>query len=279
MAISKLPNSGGPRRELPDDEDRKADATPGAEAENKVTGFPADRRQNDRNERPSSGPPTNRGGGHVAAINLPPVITGMIAIMVLVQAAMSFAPHEVQSWLFFTLGYIPFWRGEFQTATLPGIALHAFLHGGWGHLIMNVLWLVIGGKVISQYLDQKRFVIFFFVTAICGAIASTLINWSEEMVLMGASGVVFGILGAGAWFWVGHVRDSAKERLKKIAIYIAIMMLLNLAYAFVLSDDGSKVAWEAHAGGFFAGLMFFPFLARRPRGQRPGGHSGTGFSA
>lgn len=274
MAISKLPNSGGSRRDLPPDEegrDQQGREAPSLDERPNLAAIP---------DRPGRHPGVT---GHTGAraINLPPVITVLIGIMVLVQVAMTVLPHDAQSWIFFNIGYIPFWRGEYQAMALPGIILHAFLHGGWGHLIMNLLWLLIGGKVISQHLDQTRFLIFFAVTAAGGAIASTLINWGEDMVLMGASGVVFGILGAGAWFWVGHINDNARERLKKIAVYIVIMMMLNLAYAFVLSDNGSKVAWEAHGGGFFAGLILFPFLARRSRGQRPGGgdSSNRGFSA
>jgi membrane associated rhomboid family serine protease len=258
MSPSSVPNSVGPRRELPGD---------GGEPGHSPRG---------RGGGPALGP--RRGGP--AAFNLPPVLKLLIAVMVLVEAAMSFAPAAARDWLFYTLGYIPFWDGAFLPGSLPGLVLHAFLHGGWGHLIMNALWLVIGGKVICQHLDQKRFLLFFAATAVGGALASTVINWGHEMVLMGASGVVFGILGAGAWFWVGHRGDSGQERLKKIAVYVVIMMFLNVAYAYLLSDAGSKVAWEAHAGGFFTGLLVFPLLARRPRGRPSGGQGlGGGLSA
>ena len=95
------------------------------------------------------------------------------------------------------------------------------------------------------------------------------LNWGEPSISIGASGVSFGLLGGGAFFLVDTSKESTLAKVRRLAIYAAVMMVLNFAYAFsgVMSMLGipGRVNWEAHLGGFLTGMIFFPLLRRRAR--------------
>lgn len=205
-----------------------------------------------------------RGPRGPSGIDLPPGVSALLLVLFAFQVLQAFGSYRLAHGLIEYLAFVPFIGGSFQPERLYGLFTHALLHGGWGHLIFNSLWLAIGGKVICRYLDTPRFFLFALLTAAGGGLAMMLAHWGETVIMVGASGIVFGILGAGTWFWVGAPSDSRRERLKKMAAYVAIMMVLNVAYAYVGAGAGlGNIAWEAHAGGFFTGLIAFPLLLRR----------------
>lgn len=220
--------------------------------------------QGSRGGPPGMPPP---GAPRPAAFKVPKVILALLGAMVLIHLLRLGLAQPEASDLTYALALVIFERPgvAFDPTRFYTVISHALVHGSWMHLFFNGLWLLLLGTPVHQSMGDLRFLIFFALTAAGGAAAQMLLDWGQTAVLIGASGVVFGLLGAGAYLWVLRPYDVGRERLKKLAWYCAIMMLLNVAYATVGGMGGmERIAWQAHLGGFFVGLAAYPLL-RRPR--------------
>lgn len=193
--------------------------------------------------------------------SLPPVAIKLLVVLIVIQAIRAILPPEFDAYLVVFLGFDLFRGGELNFVWIYGAVTSVFVHGGWLHLLANATWIVVLSPQIAPHLEGKRFVLFFIATGSAGALSHAVINWGQSQILVGASGAVFGLLGAGAYVMIrgrdGHSKPTAKD----FAQYILVIMVVNVGYA-VLSEG--NVSWEAHAGGFFAGLALFPFMRRRP---------------
>lgn len=198
------------------------------------------------------------GGG----LTLPPVAIKLLVALAIVQALRAILPPEFDLWLIYYLGFNMFRGGELDPAWLYGAVTSVFVHGGWLHLLANATWVFVLSPQIQPHLGDRRFIAFFVATGALGALAHAVLNWGQSQFLVGASGAVFGLLGAGAYVMIrgrdGHSKPTARD----VGQYILVMMIVNLGYAML---SGGGVSWEAHAGGFFAGLVLFPFMRRRPQ--------------
>jgi membrane associated rhomboid family serine protease len=193
--------------------------------------------------------------------SLPPVAIKLLVALIIIQAIRAILPPEFDLYLVFFLGFDLFRGGELNLIWLYGAVTSVFVHGGWLHLLSNATWMVVLSPQIFPHLEGKRFLIFFVATGAAGALTHALLNWGQSQILVGASGGVFGLLGAGAYVMIRGRDGFSKPTAKDFAQYILVMMIVNVGYA-VLSDG--NVSWEAHAGGFFAGLALFPFMRGRP---------------
>ncbi len=176
-----------------------------------------------------------------------------------------------------TWGATPILFRSEGSAAYPTIFTSMFLHGGWGHIIGNMLYLWIFGDNIEDLLGKFRFVVFYFV---CGVIASlshitvSLLLGRGDLPSIGASGAVAGVLGAylllfprarvlalvPLGFFLRIIRLPA---LLFLGIWI-LLQLLSGAASVPGAQGGAGIAFFAHIGGFFAGLILVkPFMVRR----------------
>ena len=195
-----------------------------------------------------------------ARLFLPPAAVKILIALAAVQAIRSVLPREFDAYLLYFLGFDAFRRGVFEPIWLYGVATSVFVHGGWAHLGANALWLVVLSSQLRSSLDGVRYVAFFVVTGAAGALVHAMLNWGASQLLIGSSGVVFGFLGAGAHALLRGHDGISRPGLRDYLQYILLMMIMNVGYA--LLSDGN-ISWEAHAGGFFAGIVFYPLLRRR----------------
>ena len=156
---------------------------------------------------------------------------------------------------------------------LPGsIFTSMFLHGGWMHLIGNMWFLWIFGDNVEERLGTIRYIIFYFVVGVAGALAQVFSLPSSTAPMIGASGAIAGVLG-------GYVMLYPRA---KVVTFVAIPLLWHVrdvaAWIFLgiwflgqfLIPSGSGVAWMAHVGGFLAGLGAVRLLAStRPQSPTP----------
>lgn len=146
----------------------------------------------------------------------------------------------------------------------------AFLHGGWLHLGGNMLYLWIFGDNVEDRMGPFRFLLFYTLCAVVATLSHVAIDPGSTTPLVGASGAIAGVLAAYLILF-----PRAKVRVLIIIIvflrwiYIpAFVVLLGwllmqvLAAPFSISSQGG-VAYFAHIGGFVAGLVLTPLLARR----------------
>jgi len=168
-----------------------------------------------------------------------------------------------------------------------------FMHGGWMHLIGNMLYLYIFGNNIEDRLGHGLFVIFYLVTGVIGTLLHTFIDSAGLVPLVGASGAISGVLGAyilihphariDAVVPIGwYITTVALPAWIFLGIY-ALMQVLNAlpSLSRINVPGGAGVAYWAHIGGFAAGLALIKVLpARRTprRLARPRPNEDSGYS-
>ena len=119
-----------------------------------------------------------------------------------------------------------------------------FLHGGWMHLLGNMLFLWIYGDNVEDGLGHLRFLLFYLVCGIAAVFAQALGNPGSPYPIIGASGAISGVLGA----------------------YMLLLLLwfaAQLVGDFAVSGAGTSVAFGAHIGGLLTGMLLAPMLKRR----------------
>jgi membrane associated rhomboid family serine protease len=152
-----------------------------------------------------------------------------------------------------------------------------FLHGGWEHIIGNMLYLWIFGDNVEDRLGHGRFLFFYIACGIAAALVQTWFNPDSAIPMVGASGAISGVLGA----YIILFPHSRVLTLIPLFIFIEIIevpaiILLGLWFLLQLvsgvgsltqPEAGGGVAFWAHAAGFVAGMALLPFLKRPERQQ------------
>ena len=144
-----------------------------------------------------------------------------------------------------------------------------FMHGGFMHLAGNMLYLWIFGDNIEGALGHFRFVIFYFLCGTAAAFTQILSAPDSTIPMIGASGAVSGVLGAYLIFYPrARIRTFVFlgifiTFLRLPAVLLLGFWILGQVISAVVSNPGSPgVAWFAHLGGFFMGMLLAPLLKK-----------------
>jgi membrane associated rhomboid family serine protease len=149
-----------------------------------------------------------------------------------------------------------------------------FLHGGWIHLLGNMLALYIFGDNVEDWLGSGRYLFFYLVCGLIAAAAHIALNRNSSVPTIGASGAISGVLAAYLLFFPA-ARVITLVPVFFFPWFVEIPAVIYLGFWFlsqlfngtfaVISDMQALggVAWWAHIGGFIAGLILGPLLARR----------------
>lgn len=146
-------------------------------------------------------------------------------------------------------------------AVIPeGLTLisYAFLHGGWLHLLGNMLFLWVFGDNIEDSMGHLRFLLFYLLCALAAALTHAVMDRGSEIPLIGASGAIAGILGA---YLVLHPRVKVLVLMfGRLPLRLPVWLLLPLWFGFQffslsLTGGEDNTAWWAHIGGFIAGML------------------------
>jgi membrane associated rhomboid family serine protease len=147
-----------------------------------------------------------------------------------------------------------------------------FLHGGWLHLLGNMLYLWIFGDQIEDRLGHMRFAAFYLLCGLAAGIAQVAVMPDAVVPTLGASGAIAGVLGA---YWIRFPHNSVRVLVFRYVTLLPAWLVLGswifvqLASQVTLpAGTSSGVAYMAHIGGFIAGLVLLPlFERRRARGR------------
>jgi len=150
-----------------------------------------------------------------------------------------------------------------------------FLHGGWMHLLSNMLYLWIFGNNIEDVLGPVRYTIFYLLCGILASLTQVLASPNADTPTIGASGAIAGVLGAyivlfprarvlSLVFVLYFIRFVEIPAIIVLGLWIVLQLFNGVAALNMPSMGG--VAYFAHVGGFVAGLILI-FLFRI--GQRP----------
>lgn len=153
-----------------------------------------------------------------------------------------------------------------------------FMHGGWMHLIGNMLFLWIYGNNVEDYFGPVKFLLFYFVAGLAAIALYTLFSPSSDIPLVGASGAIAGVMGAYIvlhprakitvliiFFFIQFVQLPAK-------VVLGIWFIYQILMSVVGSASGGGVAWLAHVGGFIFGYLVMRAMVKLfGRGSTPSG--------
>jgi len=135
-----------------------------------------------------------------------------------------------------------------------------FMHGGFGHLAGNLLFLWIFGDNVEDAIGHLRYVGFYLLCGVCAALAQVLTNIGSPAAMVGASGAIAGVLGA---YLVLYPRAPITVFVGFFLISLPAWVVVGFWFLLQLSggwaalglDAGSGVAFFAHIGGFLAGVL------------------------
>ena len=151
----------------------------------------------------------------------------------------------------------------------PTVYTSMFLHSGIWHLGGNMLYLWIFGDNIEGALGHIRFLIFYLSCGIVAAFAQIFSAPESTIPMIGASGAVSGVLGAYLIFYPrARIRTFVFlgifiTFLRLPAVLLLGVWILGQIISASISNPGSPgVAWFAHLGGFFAGMILGPLLKK-----------------
>ncbi len=140
-----------------------------------------------------------------------------------------------------------------------------FLHADLTHLAVNCLWLLAFGPVIARRFGGAAFVLFFLLCGLAGSLMFVALNWGQNIGAIGASGAISGLMGGAI-----RMMDIRQPYLnvamlplqplysRQVLSFTAIWMVLNFVTGyFAIGAFGAvqTIAWQAHLGGYIAGLL------------------------
>ena len=145
-----------------------------------------------------------------------------------------------------------------------------FLHGGFMHLLGNMLFLWIYGNNIEDAMGHFKFLFFYFLCGLVAALCQAIITPNSDIPMIGASGAVSGVLSAYLllypkarvhtlifiFFFITVIRVPA-------GILIVIWFITQIFNASLVDPNSPGVAWFAHIGGFIMGIILVPFLKKK----------------
>ena len=216
--------------------------------------------------------------------DVPGAVLGALAVLVIVHVARGFLGEAEDDWLIWALAFVPARYDGYasaipggQTAAVTSFVTHMLVHGDVTHLVFNSAWLLAFGGAVARRVGGARFLCVAAVSGIAGALTFLAFNWGLLSPMVGASGGVSGLMGGTMRFFFTGLDAGGFRQLReaprsiplmplgatltdrRIVIATGIWLAVNAAAMFGLGDFGSggQIAWEAHIGGYFAGLLTF----------------------
>ena len=143
-----------------------------------------------------------------------------------------------------------------------------FMHGGFMHLIGNMLYMWIFADNIEDNLGPIKFIIFYLLSGIGAAMTQVLMDTHSQIPMVGASGAIGGVLGA---YLINHpnARVLVLIPFGFFSQLIKIRALYVLGFWFILQfiSTGGGVAYAAHIGGFVTGMILILFFNKKNKKQ------------
>jgi membrane associated rhomboid family serine protease len=157
-----------------------------------------------------------------------------------------------------------------------------FLHGGWLHLLANMIFLRVFGDNVEMAAGSLRFLLFYLACGAVGSAAHIVSNPASTVPSLGASGAIAGVLGA---YWLlfpknrVHVLAWGGVMALPASLVLGFWMAMQVFSGFFQwltpVGSGGGVAYMAHIGGFATGLLLAPLFGRgeaRPSSRQRGGY-------
>ncbi|WDI31651.1 rhomboid family intramembrane serine protease [Hyphococcus flavus] len=222
--------------------------------------------------------------------NVPGVVLLLVSLNVFVLAALLFLPIQIADRLVRIAAVTPKWFLMGPEAhhgwvnMLSPLISHMFLHAGFMHLALNMLWLLAFGAPVARrmkavdtlksftgFASAGLFVSFYLLCGIAGALAFIAFHPSEIIPMVGASGAVSGLMGGLVRFAFNRSTLFGPEYAaisplssNSVVVWSFFIIIMNVAIGLFggVLTGGGMIAWEAHIGGYLFGLLSYPLFER-----------------
>lgn len=225
--------------------------------------------------------------------NIPGVVIGLIGAFLFVHVVREYVLSEQIRDLFdATFAFTPL---RYEPSLLAGggfpgglgaeiwtFVSYAFIHGGFTHVGVNAIWFLPFGSAVARRFGTLRFLLFFAVTAAGGALAHLITHVGEADWVVGASAAISGMMAAAMRFVfqrggpLNMLRGDDAQAYRvpaipltgvlsdaRVLIFLAVWFGINILFgigSLPITGSDQPVAWQAHIGGFLAGLFLFSWF-------------------
>jgi membrane associated rhomboid family serine protease len=198
-----------------------------------------------------------------------PVVTiGLIIVNALVFLYEQALPEPLLQQFVANYALIPAWF------SVPALFTSQFLHGGWMHIISNMLYLWIFGDNVEDRLGHFRYLLFYLGAGAAAAILQTLFDPFSSVPMVGASGAIAGVMGAyfilypysrvlTVVFLIIFFDIIEIPAVFFLGLWFLLQLLSGVGSLAVSNAAGGGVAFWAHIGGFAAGALIGLVLRSR----------------
>ena len=229
-------------------------------------------------------------------LTLPGALTAYIALLAVIHLVRMLLPVDIDDLVIEMFGFIPKrYDSTLLDVTFPGgsgakvwtFVTYSLLHANLSHIGFNVLWLLPFGSALARRFGAIRFFVFMAVTAVAGALAHLVTHEHAVAPMIGASASVSGTMAAAIRFafvrgsFLSFSRGDADAAARvpalsltralrdgRVLAFLAVWFGVNIIFgigSISIGTEGGSVAWQAHIGGFFAGLLLFSLFDPIPR--------------
>ena len=243
-------------------------------------------------ESPPELPPANP---REPILTLPGALTAYVLLLAVIHLRV-LLPPDLEYWTIEVFGFIPKrYDSTLLAIGFPGGAgakvwtfvTYSLLHANLSHIVFNVLWLLPFGSALARRFGALRFFAFMAVTAAAGALAHLVTHEHAIAPMIGASASVSGAMAAairfafvqGSFLSFSRGDADAAARVPALSLmrafrdprvlgFLAVWFGVNIIFgvgSIAIGADGASVAWQAHIGGFLAGLVLFSLFDPVPR--------------
>lgn len=224
--------------------------------------------------------------GHQPFLRAPASVLSLIAVLLAAHVIRVLAPTAVSERILNDYALDPARYSSVHSSWLDKLIplfSHMLLHANAAHIAVNCVWLLAFGPVVARRFGGVPFVMFFVLCGVAGALFFVVLNWGSDVGVIGASGAISGLMGSAI----------RMIRLRQPYLNVATLPLLPVTSPQVLGFSGvwlainlvtgitgigaggqiEPVAWQAHMGGYLAGLIlagvFEPFFGLATRQSHP----------
>jgi membrane associated rhomboid family serine protease len=230
--------------------------------------------------------------------NIPAVVTALLAVLVLIHVVRIYLlTNEQDIDVLLTFAFIPvrYDTSAVLGGVLPGgfgaelwtFVTYSLLHASWTHLGVNAIWFLPFGSAVARRFGTSRFLLFYAVTAAAGAAMHLATHAGEQYPMIGASAAISGTMAAAMRFAFQHggplgmLRGEDDEayrvpalpltgvlRDSRVLLFLTVWFGMNIVFGLIslpIGGNDQPVAWQAHIGGFLAGLLLFSWFDPVPK--------------
>jgi membrane associated rhomboid family serine protease len=185
-------------------------------------------------------------------------------------------PESLKEYILYNYGFVPqrFWNFKLSFYHIFPLFSSLFLHGGWAHILGNMLFLWIFGDNVEDNMGHFKYLFFYLISGIIANVIQGFFSYNKYIPTIGASGAIAGVLGAYfIYFPNARIITLAFLGFLIDILYIpaGFFLILWFLSQFLLGvsslafETTGGVAWWAHIGGFLFGLIIAPYLKKKRR--------------